>query len=60
MTKPKVKIDTKRPGPKGLGLGPMVAINGRGTPAQHDKFLRLGGGSWLRAALDAAKMPKKR
>jgi len=60
MTKPKATLAQKRSGPKGLGLGPMIAINGRGTPAQHDKFLRLGGSAWLRASIDAAKMPKKR
>jgi hypothetical protein len=29
-------------------------IEARVSPAQHDKFVALGGSEWLRAALDAA------
>lgn len=44
MTKPK-------PGRQTTGL--TVPIHARLTPAQHRKFLALGGSSWLRKALDA-------
>lgn len=55
-TAPKPK-GGKRPGSGGVCKydAPMVVVAYRMTREQRDKLVRLGGGEWVRAKVDAAK-----
>lgn len=56
MTAPAGK---KKPGPKPLSDGEVMKSRTlRMTDRQHNKMLRLGGASWVRQQIDAAKARK--